>query len=406
MANQALVNYIRNAVSSGAAIASIRQKLVQEGYNQAEVDDAIHSAFGTEVRHTINLSKSAIAAIIIIAAAAGLVTMFVTQQAPTKLLDFESLPLKTTVKPGETLSYQVRLLNTGSKNIYDVIVRSEVVNSKGEVICVKTDTFAVETRTSETMQIEIPNTADPGSYSVRSKAMYPGGEAISTFDIKVYAEESCNDRVQNQGESGIDCGGPCKPCTSCNDRRKNYDEEGVDCGGPCETDCCSNNIQDPAEDGIDCGGKCKPCSCGNCDDNNPCTEDTCEGKCVHRQITPCCGDGVCEKEEACENDCSISPQEKPEQIIEKAQNMATVAPDKAEAMCEALADSQYRDLCLELSAKNSNQSSMCNGIYSTAKRDACYMEFAMQGDYSVCYKVENEYLVRACEQLKYLQSNT
>ena len=43
----------------------------------------------------------------------------------------------------------------------------------------------------------------------------------------------CYDGVQNQGEEGIDCGGPCKPCPSCYDSIQNQGEEGVDCGGPC-----------------------------------------------------------------------------------------------------------------------------------------------------------------------------
>ncbi len=47
---------------------------------------------------------------------------------------------------------------------------------------------------------------------------------------------SCNDGIQNQGETGIDCGGPCAPCPSvptCNDGIQNQGETGVDCGGPC-----------------------------------------------------------------------------------------------------------------------------------------------------------------------------
>jgi alpha-tubulin suppressor-like RCC1 family protein len=48
--------------------------------------------------------------------------------------------------------------------------------------------------------------------------------------------ETCDDGVQNQGEAGIDCGGPCAPCgaaPTCTDGRQNGDETGVDCGGPC-----------------------------------------------------------------------------------------------------------------------------------------------------------------------------
>jgi hypothetical protein len=44
---------------------------------------------------------------------------------------------------------------------------------------------------------------------------------------------SCSDGIQNQGETGIDCGGPCPACPTCNDGIQNQGETGVDCGGPC-----------------------------------------------------------------------------------------------------------------------------------------------------------------------------
>lgn len=44
---------------------------------------------------------------------------------------------------------------------------------------------------------------------------------------------SCSDGIQNQGETGVDCGGPCPACATCNDGIQNQGETGVDCGGPC-----------------------------------------------------------------------------------------------------------------------------------------------------------------------------
>ncbi len=44
---------------------------------------------------------------------------------------------------------------------------------------------------------------------------------------------SCVDGIQNQGEEGIDCGGPCPLCPTCHDGRQNQGETGIDCGGPC-----------------------------------------------------------------------------------------------------------------------------------------------------------------------------
>ncbi|MBW3010707.1 DUF4215 domain-containing protein [Candidatus Woesearchaeota archaeon] len=45
---------------------------------------------------------------------------------------------------------------------------------------------------------------------------------------------TCFDGVMNQGEEGIDCGGPCPQCPTCYDGFLNQGEEGIDCGGPCE----------------------------------------------------------------------------------------------------------------------------------------------------------------------------
>ncbi len=46
---------------------------------------------------------------------------------------------------------------------------------------------------------------------------------------------TCSDGRMNQGEQGIDCGGPCPGiCVSCGDGIKNQGETAVDCGGPCD----------------------------------------------------------------------------------------------------------------------------------------------------------------------------
>jgi hypothetical protein len=51
------------------------------------------------------------------------------------------------------------------------------------------------------------------------------------IDVKKYG--NCSNKVQDQNETGMDCGGVCQPCASCNDGIKNQGEDGVDCGGPC-----------------------------------------------------------------------------------------------------------------------------------------------------------------------------
>jgi hypothetical protein len=56
---------------------------------------------------------------------------------------------------------------------------------------------------------------------------------------------TCDDGIQNQDETGVDCGGTsCPACPTCDDGMMNGDETGVDCGGsdcaPCP--CLDNGV--------------------------------------------------------------------------------------------------------------------------------------------------------------------
>jgi len=59
---------------------------------------------------------------------------------------------------------------------------------------------------------------------------------------------TCADRIQNQKEDGVDCGGPCaQVCPSCSDKIQNQGETGVDCGGPCKECPVCNDPDGPDE---------------------------------------------------------------------------------------------------------------------------------------------------------------
>ncbi len=61
----------------------------------------------------------------------------------------------------------------------------------------------------------------------------------------------CSDGLQNQGETGVDCGGPCAACASCFDGVQNQDETGVDCGGAtCPS--CAGPIGGVTNPGLSC----------------------------------------------------------------------------------------------------------------------------------------------------------
>lgn len=54
-----------------------------------------------------------------------------------------------------------------------------------------------------------------------------------TVNISGAPSPTCTDAIQNQGETGVDCGGPCPACPTCNDGIQNQNETGIDCGGFC-----------------------------------------------------------------------------------------------------------------------------------------------------------------------------
>ncbi|HEX2673749.1 MAG TPA: carbohydrate binding domain-containing protein [Polyangiaceae bacterium] len=114
-------------------------------------------------------------------------------------------------------------------------------------------------------------------------------------------DPTCTDKVQNQDETGIDCGGPCLPCAIDEPCKESRDCESDYCQDSVCTDHCLSTIKDADETDKNCGGE----SCGPCDDTKNCGEARdCKslictnGKC----IAATCNDGVKNQGES-EIDC-------------------------------------------------------------------------------------------------------
>lgn len=82
---------------------------------------------------------------------------------------------------------------------------------------------------------------DPASGSETLEIAYPSSQVFSNVEIVDAPATSegatCSDGLQNQGESAIDCGGPCAACDFCSNGLEDEKEEGVDCGGACSNAC-------------------------------------------------------------------------------------------------------------------------------------------------------------------------
>ncbi|CAF1517494.1 unnamed protein product [Adineta ricciae] len=183
----------------------------------------------------------------------------------------------------------------------------------------------------------------------KSKPSASGVALLETPSSKA-AGSHCVDRLQNQDESDIDCGGEtcpkcengsacdgdrdcltntcrkkkCVPFESCADNIKNQDETDIDCGGlkcPACTDLkmckehrdcnsalcerkrcsivesCEDHVKNQDESDVDCGGvKCPRCALGRrCKAECDCISDSCKNKtCV---VAESCLDGIKNQEE-------------------------------------------------------------------------------------------------------------
>ena len=108
--------------------------------------------------------------------------------------------------------------------------------------------------------------------------------------------EHCSDGVQNFGETGVDCGGPCPPCGS---RPECESDQECEPGLICRNNYCDDPIcQDDEEcDPGQCvGGRCNQIACqinADCGENRNCVDGRCEP-------VPCtndnqCGSAICEE---------------------------------------------------------------------------------------------------------------
>lgn len=195
---------------------------------------------------------------------------------------------------------------------------------------------------------------------------------------------SCTDNIQNQGERGVDCGGPCElePYSDncCDNGEKDDEEEGIDCGWVCEDcaevvcdadgtcdeergedcdncaedcqscdDLCENDQVDTAsaEENVDCGGYCQSCEEIVCNNDGSCEHDltdkysdwydnedseNCPNDCY-------CGDDLCDDYEresgTCTSDCGAAADECGDGICDEGEDVDCPSDCEGEVFCNS-----------------------------------------------------------------------
>jgi len=137
-----------------------------------------------------------------------------------------------------------------------------------------------------------------------SEVIAVSGIGEGLFLLKLQ-DAACVDGMQNNGETGIDCGGNCAPCPTCSDGVQNGDETGVDCGGancavcpPCNGVTLTINLDDyPNETTwsiLDANGVTVASGGGYSNANSTITADECIfNGCYDFVINDSYGDGIC-----------------------------------------------------------------------------------------------------------------
>ncbi|HYP75191.1 MAG TPA: hypothetical protein VER12_04535 [Polyangiaceae bacterium] len=112
---------------------------------------------------------------------------------------------------------------------------------------------------------------------------------------------SCTDELKNQGETGVDCGGPCLPCDTGVSCDVNADCTGSYCHDKVCADHCTSGIKESDETGPDCGGEtCDACGDGiGCKEAGDCKSKICSNNKCQKAT---CSDQVQNQDES-DKDC-------------------------------------------------------------------------------------------------------
>lgn len=114
----------------------------------------------------------------------------------------------------ESAAANITLVNVGDLQPVDVNLYYAIRDLEGNEVLFGHETLAVYNRISTIKYLDLPRNISIGTYVFFAKVAY-GTEAANAGDLFYIVNEKpelCKDRIKNQNEIGIDCGGPCGPC--------------------------------------------------------------------------------------------------------------------------------------------------------------------------------------------------
>ena len=378
-----LIAYIQSMMRNGYTQLQIRDYLLRSGYQQYDIDAAFSQLTQQQaITPAPRQSWLWIAGAVLGLGVGGILVAFLF--AAPAAMTLSASPSQVDVRAGEMLAVTDSFKGDGTVSVTHTITNP---TTSAPLTTPAAEQLSVKGTAERTFSIPIPASATPGRYVVDVLALDQKGRKLTTsFPINVLAPKAtCFDGIQNQGETAIDCGGPCQAC-------------------PEVQQPAAVNVSTPPIDTE------TPRDCpGGCNDYDPTTTDTCDaGTCVHTPKPSVCGNGVCngdETSQTCPQDCGAGPDApSADSVIEDAKNAAAEDPDRASGLCNALPRPQDKDRCYAVVASNAGRSDLCAAITEDITRDQCYIDFALsKNEFDVCEKIVNRYLRGSCNSLRNLR---
>lgn len=137
-------------------------------------------------------------------------------QAKKSLFDInvEVLPQHKYLLKTENIIANITLFNIGDLKPVEVELYYSIRDIEGNDLISGLETLTVYDKVFRFKELELPKNISFGTYLFYSRVTF-GEETAAAGDIFYVVSEkpqTCFDGIQNQGEEGIDCGGPCKQC--------------------------------------------------------------------------------------------------------------------------------------------------------------------------------------------------
>jgi len=367
MARKKLASYIKEQLSRGYDINTIKQHLINNGYSLRQIDNAVNELYKpTEVKHIIHFSPATMITLVSVfiglVAISAIFLFMMNEKTPAQLLDINLDGISTTAKQGSEISFITELTSLGSKKRYDVNLRHEIISQKtNKVLTFKEETKAIETSASPQTSITIPKEALPGNYILRTIATYNNQRAVATLPVKIEKSEIPEEPSE-----------PTEPEEIPEEPKEPYEEEPIE---------IPEEPQEPLE---------IPEPSGKIDIDELSSFEALEKVRETAKQSPTDAAAYCPKFEF-----QTSRDLCYEYVGEESGDRR---------YCERIQDERTKDICYANVAKKLFKPELCEQIKKDNRKDSCYMSFVIEGekDYSVCDKVVNEYLKQSCNSLKQL----